>query len=66
MNKLAHFSFRELISQRAIAARGRRRRADATACDRLIEAIDAELERRRTRVWARRNKDAPHIEGFTR
>ncbi|MEM9263293.1 MAG: hypothetical protein AAGA22_06920 [Pseudomonadota bacterium] len=58
---LAHFSFRELFSQRTIAQRAVKRRRNTEKSEELIAAIDLELERRRAQVFARRSADIPDL-----
>ncbi|MEM9168134.1 MAG: hypothetical protein AAGC56_00645 [Pseudomonadota bacterium] len=59
---LTHFSFRELLGHRARAERAVRRGRNPSAATVLIARIDAELDRRRARLFARRGAGAPDLE----
>ncbi len=54
---LRHFSFRELFAQRALAQKAFRRGRNPEAAKALIAAIDAALEARRERVFAKRSSN---------
>lgn len=59
---LRHFTFRELLAQRALARRALRRGCNRAAAHALIAAIDAALETRRKRIFDKRSASAPGAE----
>ncbi|MEO0398275.1 MAG: hypothetical protein AAF224_02505 [Pseudomonadota bacterium] len=60
---LRHFTFRELLSHRAIAERAVRLGRHRTASRALIAAINAELEQRRERIFEKWSAGIERIHG---